>query len=73
MKTVMTSSPRALSLTPSPTYAGEGSEPSANAHFVYLGVAGMTPIVLLMGWVVLGLVVAVWFGVVVALGRKRRR
>ena len=33
----------------------------------------MTPIVLLMGWVVLGLVVAVWFGVVVALGRKRRR
>ena len=33
----------------------------------------MTPIVLMMGWVVLGLVVAVSFGVMVALGRKRRR
>ena len=33
----------------------------------------MTPIVLLMGWVVLGFAVAVWFGVMVTLGRRRRR
>ena len=33
----------------------------------------MTPIVLLTGWVVLGLAVAVWFGVMVTLGRRRRR
>jgi len=49
------------------------SEPIAVRNVVQLGVAGMTPIVLLMGWVVLGLVVAVSFGVMVSLARRRRR
>lgn len=49
------------------------SEPIAVRNVVQLGVAGMTPIVLLIGWVVLGLVVAVSFGVMVSLARRRRR
>lgn len=49
------------------------SEPIAVRNDVQLGVAGMTPIVLLIGWVVLGLVVAVSFGVMVSLARRRRR
>ena len=32
----------------------------------------MMPI-LLFGWIVLGVVVAVWFGMLVAVGRKRHR
>ena len=49
------------------------SEPIAVRNVVQLGVAGMTPIVLLIGWVVLGVVVAVSFGVMVSLARRRRR
>lgn len=49
------------------------SEPIAVRNVVQLGVAGMTPIVLLIGWVVLGLVVAVSFGVMVSIARRRRR
>lgn len=49
------------------------SVPIAVGNDVQLGVPRMTPIVLLMGWVVLGLVVAVSFGVMVSLARRRRR